>query len=175
MKELKRKRTALALLLVLVQANGNGEDDCSVEHFFSAVDKSKSVGAVPSNLANLVRYAVFVDNKAVDEHEEKRRTSESASHTEERDATEENGETRSDGSIHISVHSKIVDGFDPGVLEFWEKVKGGSVSTACGSVSGEALCFNGEGNRYVAMNSMDIVDGGQVHFSLYVSDDGAPA
>ena len=35
-KQLMRKRTAWALLLVLVQANGNGEDDCSVEHFFSA-------------------------------------------------------------------------------------------------------------------------------------------
>jgi len=95
------------------------------------------VGAVPSNLANLVRYAVFVDNKAVDEHEEMRRTSESASHTEERNAAKENGETRSDGSIHISVHSKIVDGFDPGVLEFWEKVlphtfmQQISVSTLC--------------------------------------------
>jgi hypothetical protein len=49
------------------------------------------------------------------------------------------------------------------------------VKAACGAVSGEALCFDGEPTRSVVMSEMDTSQGGSVHFSLRTLPEGAPA
>ncbi|KAK3262909.1 hypothetical protein CYMTET_28255 [Cymbomonas tetramitiformis] len=57
----------------------------------------------------------------------------------------------------------------------WEKVSGGSVNLACGSISGEALCLNGESERYVVLAAANTAAGGAVHFGLRMGwDGGAP-
>jgi len=41
----------------------------------------------------------------------------------------------------------MADTFDHGTNPMWETMSGGLVSSACGSVEGQALCFNDEVGR----------------------------
>ena len=89
-----------------------------------SVDRSTNVDTVPTSLTNLVRYAAFVDtnDEHVDGKDSSRGTAGASSHSREHSAAEEHGQSKPKDSIHIDIHSKIIDGFDPGVLEYWQKV-----------------------------------------------------
>ncbi len=56
----------------------------------------------------------------------------------------------------------------------WAAVQGGTVSTACGSVSGGALYFNGNGQRSAQTNTINTIGGGEVRFHLKIADGVAP-
>ena len=67
------------------------------------------------------------------------------------------------------------DDFDPNIsLGLWSNISNGIASQDCGSVSGEALYFDGNGERSVTSNSLDLTDGGSIHFSLKIGSDVAP-
>jgi hypothetical protein len=70
----------------------------------------------------------------------------------------------------------MADTFDHGSNPMWETVSGGLVSSACGSVQGQALCFNDEGNRVAVTTAVNTIGGGIVRFSLQMSyEDGLAA
>src|SRR5690606_27874157 len=56
----------------------------------------------------------------------------------------------------------------------WAAVQGGTVSGACGSVSGGALYFNGNGQRHAQTIGLNTVGGGEVRFALKIADGEAP-
>ncbi len=60
----------------------------------------------------------------------------------------------------------------PGGL--WNAVQGGTISTACGSVGGSALYFNGNGQRYAQTIGFNTQNGGEVRFHLKIADGVAP-
>jgi len=67
------------------------------------------------------------------------------------------------------------DNFDPGIRwGLWQEIENGSQSTACGSVSGNALYFNGAGNRLAETIPVDVSAGGTVSFALQYGDALAP-
>jgi hypothetical protein len=70
----------------------------------------------------------------------------------------------------------MVDTFDHGQNPMWETVLGGLVTSVCGSVAGQALCFNDEGNRVAVTTAVNTIGGGIVRFSLQMSfEDGLAA
>lgn len=67
------------------------------------------------------------------------------------------------------------DDFDPGIsLGDWNNIQNGQESTACGSVSGNALYFNGNAVRSATTPPLNCTDGGTVYFSLKVANGVAP-
>ncbi|MFN3874360.1 MAG: hypothetical protein ACK4L7_00410, partial [Flavobacteriales bacterium] len=69
------------------------------------------------------------------------------------------------------VHS---DGFDAPPGSMWAAIQGGAISTACGSVSGSALYFNGNGQRSAQTVAMNTTGGGYVRFRLKIGSGPAP-
>jgi hypothetical protein len=70
------------------------------------------------------------------------------------------GRAREEDDIHrvtdpepLAVPRRLSDNFDPGDLSLWETVQGGEINGACGAVTGEALCFDGEPSRCVRRTS----------------------
>ena len=66
------------------------------------------------------------------------------------------------------------DLFDGAPASFWSAVLGGNVSAACGSVSGQALYFNGNGQRYAQTNAFNTIGGGRLRFHLKIANGTAP-
>eukprot|EP00854_Cymbomonas_tetramitiformis_P019529 gene19529-23355_t len=134
--------------------------------------------SVPSSLSNLVRLAAHLDQNPTDIHENTK-----LAHMSRHKANNNHGfptgrptpsrTFRDEPSKPKPLRRE--DTFDPGYPEMWEKVSGGSVNLACGSISGEALCLNGESERYVVLAAANTAAGGAVHFGLRMGwDGGAP-
>lgn len=67
------------------------------------------------------------------------------------------------------------DNFDPGVSwGLWSSITGGAASQNCGSVSGNALYFNGAGQRQATTNPVNVENGGSLYFHLKMGSDVAP-
>lgn len=66
------------------------------------------------------------------------------------------------------------DDLDGSVGSMWNAVSGGVVAATCGSVSGDALYFDGATPRQVETNDLDVSLGGTVRFALEISTGLAP-
>ncbi|HIB85520.1 MAG TPA: hypothetical protein EYO59_13255, partial [Chromatiaceae bacterium] len=69
----------------------------------------------------------------------------------------------------------LEDDFDPGIINsLWSQVSGGTASSVCGSFSGNALYFNGNGNRNAVTNNINVLNGGTVSFAIKIAQGIAP-
>ena len=66
------------------------------------------------------------------------------------------------------------DRFETGGNPMWGAVQGGILSASCGSVAGNALYFNGNGQRYVQTVGLNTLGGGRIRFHLKIADGMAP-
>lgn len=67
------------------------------------------------------------------------------------------------------------DNFDPGISwGLWNDISNGAASEDCGSVNGNALYFNGNGNRFALTEAIDVSNGGSILFALKIGSDVAP-
>jgi gliding motility-associated-like protein len=67
------------------------------------------------------------------------------------------------------------DNMDPGVSwGLWCEVLNGSESTDCGSVSGNAMYFNGAGDRFASTEPLDLTAGGSIQFALKIATGAFP-
>lgn len=66
------------------------------------------------------------------------------------------------------------DHFETASGALWNAVQGGTVSAICGAHTGEALYFNGNGQRYAQTVGLNTVGGGEVRFWLKIADQFAP-
>lgn len=82
------------------------------------------------------------------------------------------GSTVQLGSQAVRVLSS--DAFNGGPSTTWTAVQGGTVSNACGSQSGSALYFNGNGQRYAQTIGFNVNGGGQIRFYLKIANDTWP-
>ncbi|MBL7953152.1 MAG: gliding motility-associated C-terminal domain-containing protein [Flavobacteriales bacterium] len=64
------------------------------------------------------------------------------------------------------ISSDLFDG-QPGST--WTAIQGGTTSTACGSYSGSALYFNGNGQRYAQTVGLNTTGGGRMRFRLKIA------
>jgi hypothetical protein len=76
-------------------------------------------------------------------------------------------------TVQLDVLNGIQEDFDPISPLNWNIV-GGSVSDTCGSVSGNALYFNGASTRTLTSNNLNLSSGGSVSFSLEIANGSAP-
>lgn len=77
--------------------------------------------------------------------------------------------------LSLDVQRVIQDDLLNGTLgTMWTAVSGGVLSTACGSVSGDALYFDGASPRQAETIDMDVSLGGTVRFLLKIADGIAP-
>lgn len=77
--------------------------------------------------------------------------------------------------LHAQVERVLnSDAFEGSVASWWNSVQGGVPSNACGSVSGQALYFNGAGVRSATTGIMDMSAGGTARFSLKIANGTAP-
>lgn len=60
----------------------------------------------------------------------------------------------------------------PGTM--WTAVQGGTVSAVCGSLEGNALYFNGNGQRFAQTIALNTLGGGHVRFHLKIANGSAP-
>lgn len=81
-------------------------------------------------------------------------------------------------NVEMSMHTEAVvwsDDFNPGVSwGDWTSILNGSESAVCGSVSGNALYFNGNAPRSATTLPVNCTDGGTIYFSLKIADGVAP-
>lgn len=56
----------------------------------------------------------------------------------------------------------------------WTAIQGGNISNACGSYSGSALYFNGNGQRSAQTSGLNTLGGGMVRFQLKIANGTAP-
>jgi len=68
----------------------------------------------------------------------------------------------------------IADGFNVLNNALWSNILGGTPSMDCGSVLGNALYFNGSGQRTAQTNGFDLSNGGHVRFHLKIGTGVAP-
>lgn len=67
------------------------------------------------------------------------------------------------------------DNFDPGVSwGVWENIDNGNAGSLCGAVSGNALYFNGNGDRFAESEDLDVEFGGTISFWLKIASGTAP-
>ncbi|MBK9147064.1 MAG: gliding motility-associated C-terminal domain-containing protein [Flavobacteriales bacterium] len=66
------------------------------------------------------------------------------------------------------------DAFEAPADPMWSAVQGGTISTACGSASGTALYFNGNGQRSAQTVAYITTGGGVVRFKLKIANGSAP-
>ena len=77
--------------------------------------------------------------------------------------------------MQVEVEAVIArDGFNSGTAPFWSSIQGGTTSMTCGSITGDALFFDGSGARTATTISMDVTSGGAVRFSLKIANGVAP-
>ncbi|MFN8351677.1 MAG: gliding motility-associated C-terminal domain-containing protein [Flavobacteriales bacterium] len=56
----------------------------------------------------------------------------------------------------------------------WASIQGGALSTVCGSVSGDALRFDGAGTRRAVTGPLNMVNGANLRFALRIASGAAP-
>ncbi|MCB0763357.1 MAG: gliding motility-associated C-terminal domain-containing protein [Flavobacteriales bacterium] len=66
------------------------------------------------------------------------------------------------------------DRFNGPIGPMWTAVQGGVIGAQCGSLSGTALYFNGNGQRYVQTIGYNTTGGGFVRFHLKIANGSAP-
>ena len=67
--------------------------------------------------------------------------------------------------------SSMQDNFDPGINgSQWSNISNGAAGTTCGSISGNALTFEGGGERSATTRSLDVSSGGDIFYSLYIGN-----
>ncbi len=66
------------------------------------------------------------------------------------------------------------DDLDDGIGELWLNAQGWELGNACGSITGDALYFNGAGDRFVETIDLDLVGGAVVRFALSIGAGEAP-
>ncbi|MBK9175171.1 MAG: hypothetical protein IPM46_02305 [Flavobacteriales bacterium] len=66
------------------------------------------------------------------------------------------------------------DAFDAPPSGVWTAIQGGSSSQVCGSSSGSALYFNGNGQRHAQTLGYNCTEGGFVRFKLKIANDAPP-
>lgn len=66
------------------------------------------------------------------------------------------------------------DAFDAAPGTMWAAVQGGAISSACGSLGGSALYFNGNGQRSAQTAAFSTVGGGVVRFKLKIASGSTP-
>lgn len=71
----------------------------------------------------------------------------------------------------ILVNEDFEGGINPSI---WNSVLGETISSVCGSVSGDALFFNGAGTRSATTNNFNLVNGGSLSFYIKVATGTAP-
>jgi len=94
------------------------------------------------------------------------------------DASPESTQTCQGQGVEMEVTTELVtwsDDFNPGVSwGDWTSILNGAESAVCGSVSGNALYFNGNGERSATTLPISCVNGGTVFFSLKIANGVAP-
>lgn len=88
------------------------------------------------------------------------------------DGTICNGESVQLGSRALRVIAH--DHFNGGPASLWNAVQGGTVSDLCGAHSGQALYFNGNGQRYAETVALNTLGGGEIRYWLKIADSFAP-
>ena len=81
------------------------------------------------------------------------------------------------GTIQLDVNagSSMTENFDPINSSQWSNIILGTVgSSGCGSVSGDALYFDGNGTRSAETIDMNVTAGGQISFSLVIGNSSYP-
>lgn len=77
--------------------------------------------------------------------------------------------------LELTVQQIIArDDFNNGAGPIWEAVTNGTINDVCGSVTGNALYFDGAGNRLARTIPLNVVQGGTVRFALKVANGTAP-
>lgn len=78
--------------------------------------------------------------------------------------------------MNMTIEKPILEEeFDPGVNNtLWNLVSGGIASNTCGSLSGNALYFDGAGTRSATTNGLDLSAGGTIKFAIKIADGVAP-
>lgn len=77
--------------------------------------------------------------------------------------------------MEVDVEAVIArDPFNAGTASFWNSIQGGAPSMVCGSITGEALFFDGAGTRAATTSSFDVSTGGSVRFALKIANGTAP-
>ncbi|MEO7080759.1 MAG: T9SS type B sorting domain-containing protein, partial [Flavobacteriales bacterium] len=78
-------------------------------------------------------------------------------------------------TLHAEVERVLyADAFEGTWAPWWESIQGGSISDACGSVTGEALYFNGSATRSATAPPINFNNGGMAHFALKIASGSAP-
>jgi gliding motility-associated-like protein len=79
-------------------------------------------------------------------------------------------------ALDVIVQQKVWgDDFDPGVSwGDWDQITGGVADDVCGSISGNALYFNGPSPRAATTNPINTTAGGSIFFSLKIANGVAP-
>ncbi len=67
-----------------------------------------------------------------------------------------------------------LDVLDLSPSALWSTILNGSISNACGSVAGNALYFDGPGQRSAAVGPVDVSTGGTVRFAIKIATGTAP-
>ena len=67
------------------------------------------------------------------------------------------------------------DNFDPGISwGLWDEINNGTASDDCGSISGNALYFDGDGERSATTVAMDVSQGGTIIFGIKIGTGAFP-
>lgn len=66
------------------------------------------------------------------------------------------------------------DGFNGPPGSMWTAIQGGTTNTACGSASGSALYFNGNGQRLAQTIGLNTIGGGELRFQLKIANGSPP-
>ncbi len=80
-------------------------------------------------------------------------------------------------NAQLNVHVRQIigqDDFDNGTGPLWQQVQNGTPNTLCGSVFGDALWFDGSGNRFARTVPLNVSTGGAVRFALKICTGTAP-
>lgn len=78
-------------------------------------------------------------------------------------------------AMNVDVEAVIArDGFNAPPAAFWGSIQGGMTSAVCGSITGDALYFDGAGARSAATIGLDVSGGGSVQFALKIANGVAP-
>jgi hypothetical protein len=75
--------------------------------------------------------------------------------------------------LDINTCPDLQDDFDPGIdWDVWQTITKGLVGNICGSVSGNALLFDGAGKREARTHEVATINGGLIDFWILISDSG---
>lgn len=78
-------------------------------------------------------------------------------------------------SVQLSILTNFSDDFDPGLdVVLWDSVLNATPNANCGSVSGNALYFDGTGSRFASTIPLNVSGGGIVSFQLKIGTGAAP-